>query len=66
MMREEKQVVAVICAFVILATILIWWVMSTISAEAESCEQRGGHLYSRQVGKVTHHKCVTDDNEVLM
>jgi hypothetical protein len=41
------------------------WAIATQSADSESCELQGGHIYSRTVGKMHYHKCVTDDDEVI-
>lgn len=44
---------------------LMVWALGSGRAENQSCEDNGGHVYSRTIGKLTYKKCVTDDNQVL-
>lgn len=64
----EAEKAVWISVAVVLISAFIWglvWVVGQYSDEAQSCEDQGGHMYSRQVGKVRYHKCVTDDDQVI-
>lgn len=64
---ERQRVLAIALAMVFIIS-LIWvvvWAVTYNGKQAESCENQGGHMYSRQVGKITYTKCVNDDNEVI-
>jgi hypothetical protein len=57
--------ISLIMVFLIALIWVIMWAIATQSADSESCELQGGHIYSRTVGKMHYHKCVTDDDEVI-
>jgi len=63
--REVAVYAAVVAVFAILVVLLVTWVASMKSERQNACEDRGGYLYSRTVGKVTKEKCVTDDDLVI-
>lgn len=68
-MSYEAERGIIIMLAVLFFISLIWgisWIVSQESEESKSCEAQGGHVYSRQVGKIHYHKCVTDDNQVIV
>jgi hypothetical protein len=65
----EARRTLLIAISVVVLTALIWivmWAVTYSDRQAETCESLGGHQYSRQFGKTTYYKCVTDDNRVIL
>jgi hypothetical protein len=65
---EARSCIAILVGLVSIS-LLIWvimWAINQQTAEAQACEDLGGHMYNRQVGKLHYHKCVTDDNQVIL
>lgn len=64
-----KRPVSLIAAFVVMASLFLYLLISIVGAmkddRTRSCEDRGGHLYSRQSGKITYYKCINDNDEVI-
>lgn len=65
-MNEGTKIGLTISLAVVFLVGLIWWLMSLMNEAYAECEDLGGHVYSRKVGKITHYKCVSDDNKVLL
>lgn len=51
--------------FIAFAIALVAVVILAQSHEEQACHDAGGEYYSRTVGKIHYHKCVTDDNKVI-
>jgi len=62
---SDKGLAAIVVAGVFVFVAFLAFIIALDDKDAQECEDRGGHVYSRQVGKVHYHKCVTDDNVVL-
>jgi len=54
-----------IALFVAFAVALVAVVLLAQSHDQQACRDAGGEYYSRIVGKIHYHKCVTDDNKVI-
>lgn len=65
-LRYEWPLALIVAMLVSAFVFLIVVVITGRTAEAVTCEERGGHIYNRTVGKIHYHKCVTDDNQVIV
>lgn len=55
-----------VTAFVILVIVGFFLIIANESEKKQRCEDLGGHIYERQVGKIHYEKCVTDDDQVIV
>lgn len=64
-----KRPVSLIAACIVLVIAFLYLLITIIGAlqddRVRSCEDRGGHLYTRQAGKIAYYKCINDNDEVI-